>query len=107
MNLDLGPCSARLADGETRCTALTRSSDHFCPHHRKELKDSCKKYKDTAHRVEQLLPHAVTNREALPSLCTSEDIGRAMEVTTQYLDALKEEAQRRNAHTKQFFSDGA
>ncbi len=107
MSLVLGQCTAYLADGETQCTALARSSENFCPGHIKELRGSYKKYKDTAHRVEQLRPHAVTNREALRSLRTSVDIRRAMELTKEYLDALKEEAQRRTAHTQRFYSDGA
>ena len=104
--MDLVECSARSPDGHTRCTALVRSSSRFCKTHNREQKCSLEDYKATATRAEELRHLATTSQKDAQGLHSLQDIGDAVKRTEEYLDALKEEARKRVAHSKQFFPDG-
>ncbi|KAI0717140.1 hypothetical protein C8Q76DRAFT_795350 [Earliella scabrosa] len=103
--MDLVECSARSPDGQTRCTALVRSSSRFCKTHNREQKRSLEDYKATATRAEELRHLATTSQKDAQGLHSLQDIGDAVKRTEEYLDALKEEARKRVAHSRQFFPD--
>ncbi|KAI0754132.1 hypothetical protein C8Q80DRAFT_347518 [Daedaleopsis nitida] len=98
-------CSARLADQQTHCTEYARHDLCLCTTHIRERERSVRDYKLAGERAESLRPQAVLTLAELKSIQPVQ-ADAARKATENYLDAVKEEARLRVAHTKRFYADG-
>lgn len=98
-------CSARLADQQTRCPKFARQDSTLCAAHVRERERSVREYKLAGDRAESLQPEAILTLAALKSVQPAQ-ADAARKATESYLEAVKEEADLRAAHTKRFYADG-
>ncbi|KAI0693515.1 hypothetical protein C8T65DRAFT_744677 [Cerioporus squamosus] len=84
---------------------LLRLFRGLCSAHLRQRERSVRGYKDASSRGDALRGQAIISKHQLAALKTPQDIQEAIKATEAYREAVQEEATRRVAHTKRFYSN--